>query len=359
MSTRQQRKAFTLVELLVVIAIIGVLVALLLPAVQAARESGRRAQCVNNLKQLVLANTNFETSNGHYPYGKGKSYTIAAGDPVDAPIYARWSAHAQLLPFMEQQNLFDILDFKYPPETPGMGGTTPFMPEYKNPSGQNADGSRTQVGTFLCPSDDDPSGDWPGGNNYAGNQGSWLCDLSETNPPTDPALLALNEKQSGILYYKSAVKPSMVRDGLSKTAYFSERLKGRGIPDPFADMYVIQASEAKTLDTLYARCTAITSTDLPLTSKWGWSWVMGENCCTLYNHVSTPNTHACGGTGFTGAPAAMSNMPMQVPPSSRHPGGVNVALGDGSVHFVSNNINLQVWRAAGTRAGRETNDSLQ
>jgi hypothetical protein len=97
-------------------------------------------------------------------------------------------------------------------------------------------------------------------------------------------------------------------------------------------------------------------TATPLTSKWGWSWVMGENCCTLYNHVSTPNTHTCGGTGF---PGNMANMAMMVPPSSRHPAGVNLAKGDGSCHFVTDTIDLTVWRAAGTRASRETNDKIE
>jgi prepilin-type processing-associated H-X9-DG protein len=77
---------------------------------------------------------------------------------------------------------------------------------------------------------------------------------------------------------------------------------------------------------------------------------MGENCCTLYNHVSTPNTNSCAGTGFTGT---MTNMAMQVPPSSRHIGGVNAMYGDGAVTFITDEVNLDVWRAIGTRNGRE------
>ena len=78
---------------------------------------------------------------------------------------------------------------------------------------------------------------------------------------------------------------------------------------------------------------------------------MGENCCTLYNHVSTPDTNTCAGLPF---PGTMTNMAMQVPASSRHPGGVNVLMGDGSVRFVGDKIDLDTWRALGTRAGQET-----
>jgi prepilin-type processing-associated H-X9-DG protein len=87
-----------------------------------------------------------------------------------------------------------------------------------------------------------------------------------------------------------------------------------------------------------------------LTHRQGASWVMGEMCCTQYNHVAPPNAPTCAGLGFTGG---MSNMPMQVPPSSRHPGGVNTLFGDGSVKFLKDSVALVTWRALGTRAGGE------
>jgi hypothetical protein len=119
-------------------------------------------------------------------------------------------------------------------------------------------------------------------------------------------------------------------------------------------MYVMPHQSS--LDSAYQTCTATNkSTATPLTSKWGWSWVMGENCCTLYNHVSPPNTTACGGTGF---PGSMTNMAMQVPPSSRHPGGAYVMMGDTSVHFITDDVGLLVWRALGTRAGGETEAAI-
>ena len=93
------------------------------------------------------------------------------------------------------------------------------------------------------------------------------------------------------------------------------------------------------------------TTTTPLTSKWGYSWVMGENCCSLYNHVAVPNSKSCAGTGF---PGTMTNMAMQVSAASRHTGGVHVMTGDGGVHFVADNIDLNLWRALGTRAGSES-----
>jgi prepilin-type N-terminal cleavage/methylation domain-containing protein/prepilin-type processing-associated H-X9-DG protein len=337
----RRHRAFTLVELLVVIAIIGILVALLLPAVQAAREAARRTECNNNLKQIGLALHNYHDTHKRFPFGKGPSYP-------GAPVYARWSTHALILPFMEQTNLQSAIDFRYPPATPGMGGVIAFMPAYSNPGGENTTISKTLVAGFFCPSDGSaPDPAWPGQTNYAGNQGGWLCDRGDS--PAASSDIAPNEVQTGVLYYLSRVGFADILDGSSNTAIFSEKLRGRGSPHPRYDMFVIP--NQTTLDATYQTCTTVNVlTATPLTSKWGWSWVMGENCCTLYNHVSTPNTNTCAGLPF---PGTMTNMAMQVAPNSHHPGGVNVLLADGSVRFVANSIDLRVWRALGTRSGGE------
>src|SRR5206468_5345791 len=129
------------------------------------------------------------------------------------------------------------------------------------------------------------------------------------------------------------------------TAFFSEKIRGQGIPDPRSDMYVMRNQTSQ--DLAYQECmNTNVMTATPLTSKWGWSWVMGENCCTLYNHMSTPNTITCAGIPF---PGTMTNMAMQVTASSWHPGGVNVLMGDGAVRFVGNSVDLPIWRAIGTR----------
>src|SRR5262249_14557921 len=178
---RPRRNAFTLIELLVVIAIIAVLIGLLLPAVQAAREAARRGQCTNNLKQIGLAIHNYLGTYQVLPFGKGGSY---ANSVPRTPVYARWSCNSQLVMFLEQGTLFNSINFNLPPETPGMAGAVPFMPPYQNPNRENATASRTQLATFLCPSDGPPLPEWPGGNNYLGNQYTFACDLGENSPST-------------------------------------------------------------------------------------------------------------------------------------------------------------------------------
>lgn len=337
---RHRSRGFTLIELLVVIAIIAVLIALLLPAVQQAREAARRTECKNRLKQIGLAMHNYMSTHTVLPFGKGPSY-------AGVPVYARWSQHAMILPYIDQAPLYNTMDFNFPPETPGMGGVTPFMPPSTNASGANAVASRTVIPGFMCPSDPSPSDPWQAQNNYAGNQGGWLCDRSD-QPATGPNDIAVTEVQTGVFYYLSRCNAASFLDGMSQTVMFSEKIRGQGQPDPKSDMYVIppQTSLAAT----YSTCQAVPASGTPLTSKWGYSWVMGENCCTQYNHVATPNSKSCGGPGF---PGSMTNMAMQVSANSRHTGGVHGMMADGSIRFVSENIDLNVWRALGTRAGGE------
>ncbi len=341
MQTR--RAGFTLIELLVVIAIIAVLIALLLPAVQSAREAARRAQCVNNLKQIGLACHNYLTSFQVLPFGKGASYFGAAA-------YARWSAQSQLLMFIEQGNLFNSINFSLAPETPGMAGDVAFMPAYENANRDNMTGSRIQVSVFLCPTDaTNTVAGWPGANSYLGNMQSWECDLGDQNPST----ISPGDTPHGIFYFQSSTKLQQITDGTSNTAFFSEKIRGSGQRDSNAlsDSMVMTATTS--LSTTYQTCMATNPlTATRLTHVQGASWVMGEMCCTEYNHVSTPNTATCAGLGFSNN--NMANMPMQVPPSSLHPGGVNVLFGDGSAKFVKNGVSLQIWQALGTRDGGES-----
>src|SRR5262249_40657958 len=169
MKLRSTRPGFTLIELLVVIAIIAVLIALLLPAVQAAREAGRRAQCVNNLKQFGLALNNYESACSVFPFGQGADYMNTL---PSAPVYARWSAHSQILPYMEQSTLWNAINFSLPPETPDpgalgmMAGMGMFAP-YLDPNRANSTVFSVSMNVFLCPSDSaGPASSGFSGNNY-------------------------------------------------------------------------------------------------------------------------------------------------------------------------------------------------
>lgn len=341
------RRGFTLIELLVVIAIIGILIALLLPAVQAAREAARRSQCANNLKQLGIACHSYLTAFDVLPFGKGPSYDkVVPG----TPFYARWSSHSQLLLYIEQGNLFHSINFDLAPETPGMAGDVPFMPAYQNANRANATASRIQVSIFLCPSDGaSPTTDWPGANSYLGNMQTWACDLGDGNP----SVVAPAETPRGVFYYLSKVSLASMTDGTGNTAFFSEKIRGKGQRDRDARSDSLITAAPTSLDDTYQTCLSTNPQTTPrLTMAQGASWVMGEMCCTQYNHVSTPNKSTCAGLGF--ANNSMANMPMQVPPSSYHPGGVNTLFGDGTVRFVKDSVSLPTYRALGTRNGGET-----
>ena len=358
--------AFTLVELLVVIAIIGILVALLLPAIQAAREAARRTQCVNNMKQMGLAAANYESARGRFPPGRLlPDWTDADGSPKSGSNYESvlitdktgfYSVHIWLLPYMEAKNVFDMINFDV--------AQVKKMLHPKNP---NYDAYATAQGLFLCPSDDN-TGRIISENNYRCNFGGDTPgaggDGSQELRPGRKWLAAGN---GAFTIGKKGLKASEYTDGLSKTAFFSERTKGSGIEESelatLSDMRRLDTGirENVYVDKLLENCT---NQDIKPEYNFGWmgrwpdgndwsnGWPFAGYDSTQYNHVAPPNW----GTVDCGV-SYISDMPTEhaiVAARSKHPGAVVVAFGDGHTANISDEINIEVWRALGTRNGEET-----
>jgi prepilin-type N-terminal cleavage/methylation domain-containing protein/prepilin-type processing-associated H-X9-DG protein len=304
-------RAFTLIELLVVISIIGVLIALLLPAVQAAREAARRSQCVNNLKQIGIAVHNYHDRVGALP-GAELAYGVTS-----------FSALTHLLREMEHSNVYNSINFSFPNFDP-----------------TNNTALVTRISTFMCPSDvADKHPEVGAQTNYMADMGSWIVWMAAAGPNANLP------KPNGMFYGNSSSRFAEVTDGLSNTGVYSERVLAdfsNGIVSPISDVFFSPA-QPTTLDDAVAACQAVDiynpMSQFPLFM--GAPWINGQH---VFLHVTQPNTRSCG--FFTALRASM-------PPSSRHPTGVNLLLGDGSVRFIKNSIDLATWRALGTIAGNE------
>ena len=319
-----KRRGFTLIELLVAIAIIGVLIALLLPAVQSAREAARRFQCVNNLKQFGIALHNYHDTQGCLPHSRGLS-TPGPGYPPTATF----SGYARLLSYLEQVQVFNTINFSLLPA-----------------SLENRTTLGIAVSVFLCPSD--PQTQVPpneAGHNYRFNEGSGILF---TYGPSDAAsgANANMPPPDGVFFSVSKIRFADIRDGLSNTAAMAERLKGdfsNAIATPITDL-LWPKTFPDTPDKAIADCQSIDPTNLTWqgVSNQGSPWLTGSVSCVV-GHANTPNTRSC-----MFPPGRILNMA-----SSAHPGGVNVLLCDGSVRFIKDSIARVTWRALGTRAGGE------
>lgn len=379
LTTRKRFQGFTLIELLVVISIIGVLIALLLPAVQMAREAARRMDCSNRLKQIGLAVSNYASTYLMYPPGRltpdkivsgavATSYTnyndVAAIPPPPNAWTGFRPVHLYILPYLEQEAAYDLINFNVAISarlTTG-GGVTPANVNYT--------AYARAAGIYLCPSDPNVAVkltennyryNFGGATPYGGAASSTM--QTTLNPPAGG---------NGAFTLGWALTEAHFVDGLSKTAFFSERTKGSGLDMatrlPTRDDIVTMPSRTDGLiavDFIFRDCLGykpvISTFNFNSTGRWlqgsdfGNGWHMAAYSGTLYNHVATPNWagYDCGNF------SAIADTPGEhalISARSRHPGGVNVLFGDGNVTFVSDNVDLMVWRGMGTRDGQETSN---
>ncbi len=316
------KRGFTLVELLVVIAIIGILVSLLLPAVQAAREAARRMQCSNNLKQIGLALHNHEGARKNLP---------PLGDYLSSGSTVYWSMHVRLLPFLEQTTLHNLIDFTRPISAqPGV--------------------ARIRVPHLLCPSEvnDRERPDSPTFThyplNYAANAGDWHI----AQPPGD--------RGTGVFLFNRRLRLAEITDGLSNTLglaevkAFTPYLRDGGNPGTATPT----PSDPKEI--------AIFGGEFKVDSGHT-EWVDARIHQTGFTTTFSPNTfvpHEVGGKLYdidfnSMREGRSATLPTYASVTSRsyHVGGVNILLMDGSVRMISNSIELRVWRAIGSRSGGE------
>jgi prepilin-type N-terminal cleavage/methylation domain-containing protein/prepilin-type processing-associated H-X9-DG protein len=325
------RRAFTLIELLVVIAIIAVLIGLLLPAVQKVREAASRMKCSNNLKQIGLAMHNFEGANGCFPTGYWrKTWPV---DPSNPAGHFRWSALAQLTPYLEQTAVHNGLDLT----TPLYGGGA--LQSQVIPFPQNRPSCSAVVPSFLCPSDEKrivkPD---QGPSNYAACSGS--------NPDGDALLgngifFAVNLDLSPNL----GVRVNHITDGTSNTIAFSETTLGIGGPAAPSTTGDVRYYYKQSTTLSAAACEASST----LVTDRGALWADGAYNCTLYNNMLPPNSPTMD--------CVRHSNPAWRAARSRHTGGVNVLLGDGAVRFVRDSVPLPTWQALGSRSGGEVVDA--
>ncbi|HLJ11773.1 MAG TPA: DUF1559 domain-containing protein [Planctomycetaceae bacterium] len=363
--THRPRRArgFTLIELLVVIAIISILTSLLLPAVQHAREAARRTSCKNNMKQLGLAIHNYESTYTTFPFAD------AVNTKVSPNTYG-FSPQARLLPYCEQANLQDLLDFT----KPAFSG--PFNSLVPNPLFVNA--FAMVIPMFLCPTDPAPPVATEAGftyqyagNNYMFSTGSGTGTNYDQRWRTD-----------GIVFYNSSVRFQDVIDGASNTVFMSESIRSigqdmtlpAGTTPGFPYQYTLNGSTG--LNSTQQATPGIPVTGSPwsafanaagmnsnpdLSVVWpqltGWrgassdalrgrgiSWAHEGMLSTQTNGYTAPNSRI---------PDVVTHFSGFFGPRSFHSGGANVLMGDGTVRFLSDSINVATQRAIHSRNGRE------
>jgi len=358
MVSSPKRSAFTLVELLVVIAIIGVLIALLLPAVQQAREAARRIQCTNNLKQMGLAVHNYADTFGAFP---PKRAGTQQGD-CDNKNSEFGSGLMRLFPFIEQNALYEQWGSEQT-----FGGRN-FPAWGPCPWGSHDDGYipyQVQIDALVCPSDGIATGFSGTADKGATN---YMMSVGDTIS-RDGARGANDSRDSrGIFGNRDAkITFASIVDGTSNTTMFSERLHGSQLTNQ-----VGRGVASPGYDPMSGPDICFTAVDPSNPSQfasganpknWAGRYDHGSASHIGFNTVLPPNAPACGNDGNDNATDAV------LPPSSNHPGGALVAFGDASVSFITETIDTGdtslppvdsgpspygVWGALGSRDGGES-----
>jgi prepilin-type N-terminal cleavage/methylation domain-containing protein/prepilin-type processing-associated H-X9-DG protein len=368
------RAGFTLIELLVVIAIIGVLIALLLPAVQSAREAARRAQCVNNLKQIGLAMHNYESANLTFP-----PTTILVPLPgtgvASWAFQSSWSAFARISPFWEQGSLYNAINFSLTYSAP-----------------PNTTVANTPLSLLFCPSD-------PGHHNDDASMGNTgyattsygTCDGDWYVFTVNWATGTVGPQNRSLFGPNYARRIALITDGTSNTLAASEGLighhqwrscgSGGTTPsDPVTGTYSftnVPAPGAPSLAALTYQIGACTGSSGKAKGGGPISHTRWTNGGVYYSGFTTampPNSEPLGVDSYKASPTLGGMFPqdwdwvdendggdtyMSLEASSKHPGGVNALFADGSVHFVKNSVSPITWYALGTIGGGEVTSSDQ
>lgn len=312
------RRGITLIEVLTTILIVGILLSIVLVAVMRGRAKARQVSCVSNLRQIGMAMNQYHDVHSMFPGTNAPWVWGTQG------VFGRgWSFHASLLPFVEQKNLYDRIDF----------GESPYFE-------MNYKALNNPIAIYLCPAD---VNDGSAGTNYVVNFGTWIYRDGRLR---EGAFDGIFNPQTN-----RALRRGMVRDGLSQTVAFSETVRGRDrnrLGSVFDSPEVRQVGWFGKEDEFRRACEAMDPSradHIPTRHTKGDKWYSSTLPNTAYNHVMRPNQNSCewGDTILSAGIAATSN----------HPRGVNAAMVDGSARFFSAEIDASTWWAIGSIAGRE------